>query len=63
MGDPCRMELYFKSFFYMLIMFFSGSQTSITAFEAMVTLAAVLAKGSSAGEDFLIPDKSPLNQS
>lgn len=36
----------------MLILLFSGSQTSITAFEAMVTSAAVLAKGSSAWEDF-----------
>lgn len=57
------MELYFKSFFYMLILFFSGSQTSITAFEAIVTSAAVLAKDSSAWEDFFIPDKSPFNQS
>lgn len=36
----------------MLIFFFSGSQTSIAAFEAMVTSAAVLAKGSNAWEDF-----------
>lgn len=57
------MELYFKSFFYVLILFFSGSWTSITAFEAMVTSAAVPAKGFSAWEDFFIPDKSPLNQS
>lgn len=57
------MELYFKSFFYMLILFFAGFQTSITAFEAVVTLAAVLAKGFSAWEDFFILDKSPLNQS
>lgn len=57
------MELRFKSFFYMLILFLSGSQIAITAFEAMVTSAAVLANGSSAWEDFLIPNNSPLNQS
>lgn len=47
----------------MLILFLSGSQIAITAFEAMVTSAAVLANGSSAWEDFLIPNNSPLNQS
>lgn len=39
------MELYFQSSFYMLILFFSGSLASIVVFEAVVTSAAVLAKG------------------
>ena len=52
------MDLYFKSFFYMLILFFSGFQASIMAFEAMVTSAAALAKGSSDWEGFfLYPSK------
>lgn len=54
------MELYFKSLSYVLILFFPGSQASITAFEAMVTSAAELAKGSRDWEGcfFFIPIKA-----
>lgn len=52
------MDLYFKSFFYTLILFFPGSQASIMAFEAMVTLAAALAKRTRGWEGFfLYPSK------
>lgn len=46
------MKLYFKTFFYMLILFFSESQTSVTTFGAVVTSAAELAKGSINWEGF-----------
>lgn len=42
----------------MLILLFSGSPASVMAFEAVVTSAAVLAKGSSNWEGFFIPVKA-----
>lgn len=62
-GDPCRTGLYFKCFFYMLILFFPGSQASIMAFEAVVTSAAALAKCSSDWEGFFYTRQSTAGPS